>query len=46
MDLEAETTMNYNREQFMERLHKGVLLSHLPKLNGEQRIMTCTLDPV
>ena len=37
--------MNYNREQLMERLRTKESVIHLPKLNGEQRIMTCTLDP-
>ena len=37
--------MNYNREELMERLRTKESVVTFTKLNGEQRIMTCTLDP-
>lgn len=38
-------TTTYNREELTERLKTKESVVTFTKLNGEQRIMTCTLDP-
>ena len=38
-------TTTYNREELTERLRTKESVVTFTKLNGEQRIMTCTLDP-
>jgi hypothetical protein len=36
--------MSLNREQMLEQLHNGVCTVTFTKVNGEQRVMPCTLN--
>lgn len=36
----------YDREQLIEELKRKTLQVTFTKVNGEQRVMTCTLDPM